>query len=221
MNISKQILDFLKKLHPPADIPEGVITLNPYADNQVWPLVEKFYQTYYNSQVKKTILFGINPGRLGGGITGIPFTDPIRLEENCQIPNHFDKRAELSSRFIYDMINSYGGPEKFYSRFYISAVSPLGYIMDGKNLNYYDIPSWKQIFTDYAVDMIRQQEGFINNDMAICIGQGQNLKFLEEINTQHQFFKKIITVPHPRWIMQYRLKKKDLFIQEYLDKLSG
>ena len=221
MNISKQILEFLKKLQPPADIPEGVITLNPYADNQVWPLVEKFYETYYNSQEKRTILFGINPGRLGGGITGIPFTDPIRLEEDCQIANHFDKRAELSSKFIYDMITAYGGPVKFYSQFYISALSPLGFMMEGKNLNYYDIPNWKQLFTDYAVEMIRQQSGLIKKDIAICIGQGQNLKFLEEINAKHQFFNEIITVPHPRWIMQYRLKKKDLFIQEYLDKLSG
>ncbi len=221
MNNSKNILLFLRQLIPPDNLPQSVLTLNPYNDPMAWPLVERFYNTYYNDNDRRTIMFGINPGRLGGGITGIPFTDPIRLEEDCNIPNHFEKRSELSSRFIYDMIHAFGGPSKFYDQFYISALSPLGFMMDGKNLNYYDIPEWKNLFTDYAVDMIRKQSGFINNDIAICIGQGKNLKFLEELNATHQFFKEIITVPHPRWIMQYRLKKKDFFIQEYLDKLSG
>ena len=37
------------------------------------------------------------------------------------------------------MIEGYGGPEKFYSKFYFGAISPLGFTMDGKNLNYYDV----------------------------------------------------------------------------------
>ncbi|MEQ8879017.1 MAG: DUF4918 family protein [Cyclobacteriaceae bacterium] len=220
MHISDLILNFYKQLRPPERLPQEVNVLNPYADPQTWALIKTFYHKYYNNDENRVIVFGINPGRFGGGITGIPFTDPIKLEEACDIPNAFDKRAELSSRFIYDMIEAFGGPTVFYSTFYISAVSPLGYMMNGKNLNYYDIPDWKNLFTDYAVRMIRDQSAFIRNDLAICIGQGQNLKFLEEINREHQFFERIITVPHPRWIMQYRLKKKDQFIQEYLNKLN-
>ncbi len=218
--ISDAILNFYKNLRPPEGLSSKVNVLNPYADPDTWGIVEKFYHQYYDNDVKRVIVFGINPGRFGGGVTGIPFTDPIRLEAVCDISNHFDKRAELSSKFIYEMIEAYGGPTAFYSSFYISALSPLGFVMDGKNLNYYDIPDWKGLFTHYAVRMIQEQMGFIRNDIAICIGQGQNLKFLESLNDEHQFFKKIITVPHPRWIMQYRLKKKDTYIQEYLDNLN-
>ena len=79
-----------------------------------------FYEKYYNDNNERYAFFGINPGRFGGGVTGIPFTDPIRLEKICGIPNDFEKKQELSSVFIYDMIDAFGGAAKFYKRFYIS-----------------------------------------------------------------------------------------------------
>ena len=85
-------------------------------------------------------MLGINPGRFGAGVTGITFTDPVRLEKECGIPNNFDKRQELSSVFIYDFIAAWGGAEAFYSRFFLSAVFPLGFTREGRNLNYYDDP---------------------------------------------------------------------------------
>src|SRR5687768_18158258 len=33
---------------------------------------------------------------------------------------------------------AYGGCDKFYSDFFITAVSPLGFVKNGKNVNYYD-----------------------------------------------------------------------------------
>lgn len=220
MNVSIQILRFLKNLSFPPNLPSDVEVLNPFENPETWKLVETFYNRYYDNEDPRVIVFGINPGRLGGGVTGIPFTDPIRLEEKCDIKNDFNKRPELSSSFIYEVIDAYGGPSIFYDKFYISAVSPLGYMQEGRNLNYYDIPGWKDLFTDYAVNMIRAQSKFIRNDIAICIGQGQNLKFLKAINEEYQFFQKIITVPHPRWIMQYRLKRKQEFIGIYLNTLA-
>ena len=50
---------------------------------------------------QRHLLLGINPGRFGGGVTGIPFTDPIRLQNVCGIENNFEKKQELSSVFIY------------------------------------------------------------------------------------------------------------------------
>ena len=87
-----------------------------------------FYTKYYSDNNKRILLLGINPGRFGGGVTGIPFTDPVRLEKVCGIKNDFQKKQELSSVFIYEMIEAYGGAEKFYKQFYISAVSPLGFV---------------------------------------------------------------------------------------------
>jgi hypothetical protein len=60
----------------------------------------------------------------------------------------------------------------------------------------------------------------LNAEVAFSMGQGKNFQFLEKINNEYQFFKKIVALPHPRWVMQYRLKRKQEFIREYIDKLS-
>lgn len=222
MTVADHILSFYQSLEPPKGLPEDVGVMNPYKDEEAWRVTTAFYQKYYNDTNERVILFGINPGRFGGGITGIPFTDPVKLEEDCNIPNAFDKRAELSSRFIYEMIQAYGGPKAFYGRFYISALSPLGYIRDGKNLNYYDIKDWKPLFEQYALDRIREQLPFpCSQQIALSIGQGQNLKFLKALNQEHGLFSAIQTVPHPRWVMQYRTKRKAEFIDQYVEVLGN
>lgn len=219
MTVADKILSFYKSVKPPKGLPKDVGVLNPF--ESAFDLTTSFYEKYYNDTNERIILFGINPGRFGGGITGIPFTDPQKLEVNCGIQNDLDKREELSSKFIYEMIEAFGGPLKFYSKYYISAVSPLGYIKDGKNLNYYDINDWKPLFREYAVRMIKEQMDFpINTKFAYSIGQGQNLKFLNELNKEHQIFEQILPLPHPRWVLQYRLKRKQEFIQQYIDLLS-
>jgi hypothetical protein len=86
---------------------------------------------------------GINPGRFGAGVTGIPFTDTKRLEEKCWLTIEGLTTYEPSSVFVYDVIEAYGGVEKFYSDYYISSVCPLGFVKfneKGKeiNYNYYD-----------------------------------------------------------------------------------
>lgn len=222
MLVSDRILDFYKSLVPPHKLPKAVDTLNPYQTTEGWQSTSLFYQKYYADNNSRRMLFGINPGRFGGGITGVPFTDPLLLEEVCGIANPFNKRAELSSKFIYEMIAAYGGPDHFYSHFFITGISPLGYVMNGKNLNYYDLPNWQKVFEKDIIRWIEEQLTFsIDTSVAFSIGQGQNLKFLKKINDQHQFFDEIVPVPHPRWVMQYRLKRKHEFIDEYMVKLKG
>jgi hypothetical protein len=220
MLVSEQILKFYKSLKTPSGLPSTVETMNPYQSEEGWQLTQSFYQKYYADEDQRHILFGINPGRFGGGITGIPFTDPLLLDTKCGITNSFDKRAELSSRFIYEIIEAYGSINSFYKRFFITGMSPLGYVENGKNLNYYDLPDWKSIFEKDVVKWIKQQLKFsIKTDKAFSIGQGKNLKFLQDINKKHGFFDEVIPLPHPRWVMQYRLKRKQEFIDEYLCKL--
>lgn len=221
MLVSDRILEFYQSLAPPTKLPKKVETMNPYQSQDGWEATTQFYQKYYADNNARQMLFGINPGRFGGGITGVPFTDPLLLEEVCEIPNPFNKRAELSSRFIYEMIDNYGGPKAFYDKFYITGMSPLGYVMDGKNLNYYDLKDWQKIFEKDIVRWIKDQLNFnIDTTIAYSIGQGQNLKLLKQLNDKHQFFENIVPVPHPRWVMQYRLKRKQEFIDEYLQKLG-
>lgn len=221
MLVSDRILEFYQSLTPPTKLPKKVETMNPYQSVDGWEATTQFYQKYYADNGGRRMLFGINPGRFGGGITGVPFTDPLLLEEVCQIPNPFNKRAELSSRFIYEMIDNYGGPKAFYAKFYITGMSPLGFVMDGKNLNYYDLKNWQNIFEKDMIQWIKDQLTFnIDTAVAYSIGQGQNLKFLKQLNDKYQFFEEIVPVPHPRWVMQYRLKRKQEFIDEYLQKLG-
>jgi hypothetical protein len=218
---SDSVLQYYQQLVPPPNLPQEVEVMNPYLSPAAWSLTQKFYTKYYQDQQKRTVLFGINPGRFGGGITGIPFTDPIQLSESCGIENRLEKRAELSSRFIYEMIHAYGSPRSFYQKYFISAVSPLGYLKDGINLNYYDIKGYKQLFEAYVCQQIEAQLDFgIDRQIAYSIGKGKNIAFLQYLNQKYQYFEKILPLPHPRWVMQYRLKRKEEFIREYIETLA-
>lgn len=54
-------------------------------------------------------------------------------------------------------------------------------------------------------------------DVCFCFGTGKNEKFLNKINLKYGFFKKIIALEHPRYIMQYKYYFRDKYIQKYLD----
>lgn len=221
MPISTAILQYYQQIKPPTELPSDISVLNPYADPRTFELVTEFYQKFYTQEKSRIICFGINPGRFGAGITGIPFTDPVNLEQKCGISNPFEKRSELSSGFIYEMIEAFGGVNAFYHGVLISAVSPLGYVKNGVNINYYDIKYYDRIFENYVLIQIKKHLEFgVNTQVAFSIGMGKNLDFLLKINQKYQFFRKIIGLPHPRWIMQYRLGRKQEFINEYVSNLQ-
>ncbi|MEI9911370.1 MAG: hypothetical protein WDO71_17935 [Bacteroidota bacterium] len=67
----------------PAGLPEGVDVLFPQSGKEVMQVVKTFFHKYYNDNQPRRLLFGINPGRFGGGITGINFTGPRQLTNNC------------------------------------------------------------------------------------------------------------------------------------------
>lgn len=220
--LSKKILDFLSTLANPDSLPEGVDVMNPFRDPKTFSLVRQFYTTFYNDTTPRTAILGINPGRFGGGVTGIPFTDPIKLEKYCGVDNDFEKRAELSADFIYKMIEAYGGPKKFYSRFYISAVSPLGFTLNGKNMNYYDDKKLETSLLDFIVHCLKNQLDFpLDRKRCFCLGEGKNFKYLVNLNRTYAFFEEIIPLPHPRFIMQYRRKRVDEYVRLYVDALDG
>ncbi len=45
----------------------------------------------------------------------------------CGIENDLAEKAELSSHFIYAVVEAYGGASAFYYDFFITAMSPLGF----------------------------------------------------------------------------------------------
>lgn len=221
MTIADHILTFFQRLKITTPLPKGVEVLNPYQDEQIFELCRQFYKKYYEDDHERTLILGINPGRLGGGLTGIPFTDPIKLEKYCGITNSLQKKSEPSADFMYTMINAYGGPVEFYKKFYFSSVSPLGFIMDGKNLNYYDIKELKSSLREFIIHSLRTTLTFgINTSVCYCLGEGENFKFLSRLNAEMQLFKKIVPMAHPRFIMQYQRKMVTEHVFDYLLKLN-
>ena len=218
--VADRVIDFFLKLETPR-VPKGIAVMNPYVDSNTMAVVKSFYRKYYNDNKARTLMLGINPGRFGAGITGISFTDPIRLETECGIPNDFQKKPELSSDFIYRMITAYGGPAKFYSTYLVSAVSPLGFTNGGKNINYYDDKKLQASIRPFAVACINQLvKSGINRQNCYCIGEGKNNDFLCELNEEHRWFEKVIPLAHPRFIMQYRRKKLNEYIRTWVDQLD-
>lgn len=220
MSNASKILKFYQSLSIQAKLPEGVEVMNPYQDKTAFKLSKQFYEKFYGDNDPRTLIFGINPGRFGGGITGVPFTDPVKLEK-IGIPNDLKKKVELSADYIYAMIEAYGGPEKFYHQFYITALSPLGFVKDGKNLNYYDIRELQQAVEPFMLQCIREQLDFgVNRARCYCLGEGKNFDYLSAINKKYNFFGEVIPLSHPRFIMQYKRKSVAVYIQDYLRKLT-
>lgn len=214
-------INFFLNLKPDFHLPDTLQFLLPYQNKMAKEATEKFYGKYYNDRNKRTFIIGINPGRFGAGTTGISFTDPIMLEDECKIKNSFLKKSELSSTFIYNVIKEYGGVESFYSKFFLTSVCPIGFIKNGKNINYYDDKILLQTSRNFIVKSIKTQIEFgAGNKAAICLGEGKNYQYLKKLNEEMKFFKEIIPIAHPRYIMQYKRKKVEEYFTKYLKLLT-
>ncbi len=212
--------DFLKSLQPNFSIPAKIDCLLPFESEEVKSVNQVFYDKYFNDNNSRTAILGINPGRFGAGVTGVNFTDPIKLENSLGIKNTFIKRNELSSDFVYQVIDNFGGPKIFYSKFFISSVCPIGFTSNGKNLNYYDDKKLKQNIVEFVFQCLTKQIKIgLQIKKVICLGEGSNFKFLNELNKKYKFFEEIIPLPHPRFIMQYRRKQIDDYLENYLNTL--
>ena len=183
-------------------------------------ILEGFLKKYYSDDHERILLLGINPGRYGAGITGINFTAPKQLKEICRIENPFSG-TELSAEFIYKMIEAYGGVKEFYSNFFIGSVCPLGFVQNGKNLNYYDHKLLLKAIEPFIIENLTELFSFnVNREICICIGGEKNFKYLSSLNNRYNWFQEIVSLPHPRFIMQYNRKFLDNYINRYLNVLK-
>lgn len=227
LTFAEKVIDFNRKLNFKGSLPEGISVMNPFAGNpDVVVTASEFYLKFYSDTRPRHLILGINPGRFGAGVTGIPFTDSVRLKEKCGLTVTGLKTYETSSVFIYEMIDEYGGPARFYSDFYISAVSPLGFTIKGKNgrelnFNYYDNKKLMDSLRGFIVENLEKQLEFgILTDVCYCLGTGKNFTFLSKLNEEHNYFERIEPLEHPRFIMQYRTGTKKSYIEKYLEKLN-
>ena len=66
-----------------AYLDDDLDVLNPFegASPEQERSLADFYNKFYSDSKPRNLILGINPGRLGAGATGIPFTDTKRLRE--------------------------------------------------------------------------------------------------------------------------------------------
>ena len=210
---ANKLFHFYTNLNPPEYLPADIKWLYPQKQEDVQNILMRFLQKFYSDDRERTLLLGINPGRYGAGITGINFTAGKQLKESCGIESPFTG-SELSAEFIYKMIEAYGSVKEFYNKFFIGSVCPLGFVQNGKNLNYYDDKLLLKTIEPFIIENLSKLISFnVNRETCICIGGEKNFKYLFALNNQYNWFKHIVSLPHPRFIMQYKRK----FILDYIN----
>ena len=222
MTVAEQVIQFYTTMDRNWKLPKGFDLIDPFEHQETVRIFSEFYHKYFNDSNPRHFMLGINPGRHGAGVTGVPFTDPKIIEEECGIANDFKKKNELSAIFVYDFIRAFGGIEEFYKKFYINSVCPLGFLKDGINCNYYDDKQlFKSVQHHIVTGIFDQIKIGMHTDVAFCMGNGLNYKFLKKLNDEHNFFDKIVALPHPRWVMQYRRKYIGDFVDKYVEALNS
>src|SRR5450759_5706643 len=72
---SEEVIKFFRDLEFKGSVPDGISVMNPFRDNpKIIPLISQFYHKFYDDHKSRHLILGINPGRFGAGVTGIPFT---------------------------------------------------------------------------------------------------------------------------------------------------
>ena len=76
-------------------------------------------------------------------------------------------------------------------------------------------------FEPFMLRCIRRQlETMPVFPVCYCLGEGENFRYFSRVNERYGFFKEIIPLPHPRWVMQYRRKRIAEFADEYVTQLN-
>jgi len=225
--LAERIIEFNRTLDFKGELPLGINIMNPFKGNgDILSVSSTFYRKYYNDNNPRHLILGINPGRYGAGVTGIPFTDTKRLTNECGLNYSGKETHEPSSVFVYEVIEAYGGVENFYHDYYINSISPLGFTISDekgneKNYNYYDSKELTEKMFPFMVDNIYKQIALgMKTDICFCFGTGKNEKFLRLLNDKYGFFKNIVALEHPRFVMQYKAKSKPAYIEKYMKAFS-
>ncbi|MGE8554354.1 MAG: SMUG2 DNA glycosylase family protein [Chryseobacterium jejuense] len=218
---AEQVIEFNETLVYPGSLPDGFEVLNPYLDNPETMLVmQKFYYKYYNDSHKRKFIIGINPSRHGAGVTGVPFTDTKRLESVCGIEMKSAHTHEVSSVFMYDMIEDYGGADLFYKDIYINSPFPLAIVRKTKNgwlnANYYDDKELFRDVKDFMIESLKKHISLNLDTSEVFVLGKKNAEFISKLNKEAQLFDTMTVLEHPRYIQQYKSKEKQLYIDKYI-----
>ncbi len=221
----QKVVDYNKNLKYSGSLPNGFAVLNPFFDNpETMVVMNEFYTKFYNDNKSRRFIIGINPSRHGAGVTGVPFTDTKRLDSECGIKMKSARTHEVSSVFIYDMIEAFGGAEKFYSKFYINSPFPLAIVRNtvkgNLNANYYDDKNLFEAVKPFMIQSLKDHISLGLDTSEVFILGKKNADFIDKINSHEHFFDKMTVLEHPRYIQQYKSKEKQLYIDKYLIALN-
>lgn len=207
-------------LREPINLPAGVSAMNPYLSPPVQDVVRTFYNKFFADQQPRVFVMGINPGRFGAGVTGISFTNSQNLKAYCGIDTDLKPSPELSSRFVYRVVEALGGADAFYGRFFLTSLYPLALVKDAKNYNFYDDRATTAALWPVIASEVRQQLAFgYDRRVGVCLGK-KNEGFLKRLNDEQGFFDRIIALDHPRYILQYRSRDLEAYVDQYVRTLA-
>lgn len=213
---------YLTSLQFTGSQPHDFEVLNPYVFPEVRRVVTEFCHQFYVDSAPRIGIWGINPGRLGAGLTGISFVDPVSLRDVLGISSTVTGRSEPSAQFIADVIRAYGGPERFYRDVYVSALCPLGFVKNGKNVNFYDDSDFAVHITPWIHEQVAQQETFgLKTSVAIILGKGKLQTYVER-NLRHlRTWSHVVYLEHPRYVAQYRRSAWDRYVETYVTTIRN
>lgn len=218
-----RVIFFNQELVFRGNLPDNFQVINPFIDNpETMVVMSRFYHKYYNDNKQRRLILGINPSRKGAGVTGVPFTDTKRLATVCGIEMKSAHTHEVSSVFVYDMIEAYGGPERFYSDFYINSPFPLAIIRETKdgswlNANYYDDSLLFEMVKEFMIESLKKHIDLGLDCSEVFVLGKKNAVFIEKLNREEKMFDKLTVLEHPRYIQQYKSKERDLYIDKYIN----
>ena len=221
-----KVIDFNRNLHYPDKLPPGFQVINPFLDNpETMEVAQQFYHKFYNDFNKRKFIVGINPSRHGAGVTGVPFTDTKRLESICDIKMQSAYTHEVSSVFMYEMIDQFGGAKAFYDQFYINSPFALAIVRKNKegkwlNANYYDHPILYETLKDYMISTLKEHINLGLDTSEVFVLGIKNAKFIDKLNKEAKLFGSLKILEHPRYIQQYKFKEKQVYIDKYILTLN-
>ena len=165
--------------------------ITDFLENVRW--MELFYGKYVEPFHPRVVICGINPGRFGSGKAGVPFLDFRALNE--LVGNTGRDDTEKSARFFFDVVRHFG-PMQFYSTFYVTNVSWLGFLRNGRNVNYYRLPGDIQTVIlkkfCYEMDLVRPTH-IIATSLEVA-------KTLHSLKDERNIAANIdLRLRHPRW----------------------
>lgn len=127
---------------------------------------------------------------------------------------------EVSSVFMYDMIEEYGGADVFYKDIYINSPFPLAIVRKTKNgwlnANYYDDNKLFETVKDFMIGSLKRHLNLNLDASEVFVLGKKNADFISKLNKEAKLFDRMTVLEHPRYIQQYKSKEKQLYIDKYI-----